>query len=157
MSLKIDQDHSRFRAIVRGKIRQNLRKYISSGEMIGRKGKDLVSIPIPQIDIPRFRFGDKQQGGAGQGDGDPGDPIGGGQDGEEGGEGKQAGQGEGQHSLEVDVTLDELAAILGEELELPTFRTRARARSSTRRIATRAFAVSVRSRSGTSAARIARR
>jgi len=31
MSLKIDQDHSRFRAIVRGKIRQNLRKYISQG------------------------------------------------------------------------------------------------------------------------------
>src|SRR6186713_3133874 len=119
MSLKIDEDHSRFRAIVRGKIRQNLRKYISQGELIGRKGKDLVSIPIPQIDIPRFRFGDKQQGGAGQGEGEPGDPISGSQDGEEGGEGKQAGQGEGEHSLEVDVTLDELAAILGEELELP--------------------------------------
>src|SRR6476659_260729 len=118
MSLKIDQDHSRFRNIVRGKIRQNLRKYISQGELIGRKGKDLVSIPIPQIDIPRFRFGDKQQGGAGQGDGDPGDPIGG-EQGEEGGEGKQAGQGAGDHALEVDVTLDELAAILGEELELP--------------------------------------
>ena len=69
MSLKIDQDHSRFRNIVRGRIRQNLRKYISQGEMIGRKGKDLVSIPIPQIDIPRFRFGDRQQGGAGQGKG----------------------------------------------------------------------------------------
>ena len=77
MSLKIDQDHGRFRQIVRGRIRQNLRKYISQGELIGRKGKDQVSIPIPQIDIPRFRFGDKQQGGAGQGDGDPGDPVGG--------------------------------------------------------------------------------
>src|SRR6188472_4446374 len=54
MSLKIDQDHSRFRNSVRGKIRQNLRRYISQGEMLGRKGKDLVSIPIPQIDIPRF-------------------------------------------------------------------------------------------------------
>src|SRR4051794_41860734 len=94
MSLKIDQDHSRFRAIVRGKIRQNLRKYISQGELIGRKGKDLVSIPIPQIDIPRFRFGDKQQGGAGQGDGEPGDPIGG-EEGGEGGGGKQAGEGGG--------------------------------------------------------------
>ncbi len=121
MSLKIDQDHSRFRAIVRGKIRQNLRKYISQGELIGRKGKDLVSIPIPQIDIPRFRFGDKQQGGAGQGDGDPGDPTqgSGGEEGEEGGEGKKAGQGAGEHNLEVDVTLEELADILGEELQLP--------------------------------------
>ncbi len=117
MSLKIDQDHGRFRQIVRGRIRQNLRKYISQGEMIGRKGKDLVSIPIPQIDIPRFRFGDKQRGGVGQGSGDPGDPVAG--DGE-----KQPGKGEagrdaGDHALEVDVTLDELAAILGEELELP--------------------------------------
>src|SRR3954452_21192289 len=92
MSLKIDQDHSRFRAIVRGKIRQNLRKYISQGELIGWKGKDLVSIPIPQIDIPRFSFGDKQKGGAGQGEGDPGDPVGGEpQDGDDGG-GKKAGE-----------------------------------------------------------------
>ena len=117
MSLKIDQDHSRFRNIVRGKIRQNLRKYISHGELIGRKGKDLVSVPIPQIDIPRFRFGDRQQGGVGQGDGDIGDPVGG-EEGQENGQGK-AGQDPGEHVLEVDVTLDELAAILGEELELP--------------------------------------
>ena len=75
MSLRIDQDHSRFRNIVRGRIRQNLRKYISKGELLGRQGKDIVSIPIPQIDIPRFRFADKQQGGVGQGDGEPGDPL----------------------------------------------------------------------------------
>src|SRR5512140_3316988 len=121
MSLKIDQDHSRFRNIVRGKIRQNLRRYISQGELIGRKGKDLVSIPIPQIDTPRFVYGDKQKGGAGQGDGDPGDPVGGEPEEGEGG-GKQAGSGAGEHVLEVDVTLDELAAILGEELELPDIR-----------------------------------
>ncbi len=117
MSLKIDQDHSRFRHIVRGRIRQNLRKYISQGELIGRKGKDLVSIPIPHIEIPRFRYGDKQTGGAGQGDGEPGDPMGG--DSEDGDGGKKAGEGAGEHVLEVDVTLDELAEILGEELELP--------------------------------------
>src|SRR5262245_48924049 len=90
MSLKIDQDHSRFRHIVRGRIRQNLRKYISQGELIGRKGKDLVSIPIPHIEIPRFRYGDKQTGGAGQGDGEPGDPMGGEE--QEGDGGKKAGE-----------------------------------------------------------------
>ena len=114
MSLKIDQDHGRFRQIVRGRIRQNLRKYISQGELIGRKGKDQVSIPIPQIDIPRFRFGDKQRGGVGQGDGNPGDPVGAGED-KQPGQGKAGGE-PGDHILEVDVTLDELAAILGEEL-----------------------------------------
>ena len=41
-----------------------------------RRGRTSSSIPIPQIDIPHFRFGDKQQGGVGQGDGDPGDPLG---------------------------------------------------------------------------------
>jgi sporulation protein YhbH len=117
MSLKIDQDHSRFRHIVRGRIRQNLRKYISQGELIGRKGKDLVSIPIPHIEIPRFRYGDKQTGGAGQGEGEPGDPMGGEE--QEGDGGRKAGEGAGEHVLEVDVTLDELAEILGEELELP--------------------------------------
>jgi uncharacterized protein len=117
MSLKIDQDHSRFRAIVRGKIRQNLRRYISQGELIGRKGKDLVSIPLPQIDIPRFIYGDRQRGGVGQGDGEVGDGVGQGEEAEDG-QGK-AGQDAGEHVLEVDVTLDELADILGEELELP--------------------------------------
>jgi uncharacterized protein len=116
MSLRIDQDYSRFRKIVRGKIRQNLKRYISHGELLGKKGKDVVAIPIPQIDIPRFRFGDKQ-GGVGQGEGQPGDPVGQG-DGDGSGKG-QAGDNEGQHVLEVDVTMDELAEILGEELELP--------------------------------------
>ena len=38
MPLKIDQDHSRFKQIVRGKIKANLRKYVQKGEMIGKKG-----------------------------------------------------------------------------------------------------------------------
>ena len=122
VSLKIDQDHGRFRHIVRGKIRQNLRKYIAQGELLGKQGKDVVSIPIPQIDIPRFRFTDKQQGGVGQGDGEPGDPLSGSaQDGD--GQGK-AGSDAGEHILEVEVTLEELADILGEELALPEIENR---------------------------------
>ena len=116
MSLRIDQDHRRFREIVRGKIKQNLRKYISQGEMLGKKGKETVSIPLPQIDIPHFRFGSKQQGGVGQGEGDPGDSLGQGE--QQPGEGKAGDQG-GEHLLEVDISMEELAAILGEELQLP--------------------------------------
>ena len=67
MPLPIEQDTSRFRKIVRGKIKQNLRKYMSSGELIGRQGKDLVSIPVPQVDLPRFTWGQRGQGGVGQG------------------------------------------------------------------------------------------
>ncbi len=125
MSLKIDQDQRRFRQIVRGKVRENLRKYISQGEIMGKQGKDVVSIPLPQIDIPRFRYADKQQGGVGQGDGEVGDPVGGEEGEGEGGRGK-AGKDGGEHSLEVDVTLDELAEILGEELELPDIQDKGR-------------------------------
>ncbi len=48
MSQKIERDHQRFRKLVRGKVKSNLSKYISRGEMIGKKGNDLVSIPLPQ-------------------------------------------------------------------------------------------------------------
>src|ERR671933_891476 len=75
MGQKIDRDHQRFRKIVRGKVKSNLSKYISRGEMIGKKGRDLVSIPLPQIDIPQFRYGTKGSGGVGQGDGAPGKPL----------------------------------------------------------------------------------
>ena len=86
--------------------------------MLGKKGKDTISIPIPFIDIPHFKYGGKSQGGVGQGEGQPGDAVGQGEPQPGDGSGK-AGEGEGQHALEVDITLDELAQILGEELQLP--------------------------------------
>ncbi len=118
MDHPIKRDHARFRKIVKGKIRDNLKKYVSQGEMPLPKGDGTFKIPMPSIDTPRFKFGDKQQGGMGQGQGQPGDPV----DGQEGegepGEG-EAGNQEGAKELEVDLSLDELASILGEELELP--------------------------------------
>ena len=122
MSLRIHQDHSRFKQIVRGKIKANLRKYVQKGEMIGKKGKDTIAIPIPFIDIPHFKYGHKEQGGVGQGEGEVGQQLSPGS--VQPGDGHQAGQGEGDHSLEVDVTLDELATILGEELQLPNIERR---------------------------------
>ena len=116
MSQRIDTDQKRFREIVRGRIRKDLKKYISQGEMIGKQGDELVSIPVPQIDIPRFKYGTRDNGGMGQGDGDPGDQVGKGQGGSGQGE---AGETPGEHTVEVDVALEELALILGEELELP--------------------------------------
>ena len=75
MTLKINRDQTRFKQIVRGKIRENLRQSVNHGEMIGRKGRDLVSIPLPQLDIPHFRYGQNGRGGVGQGDGQQGQPI----------------------------------------------------------------------------------
>ena len=120
--MRIHQDHARFKRIVRGKIKENLRKYMSKGDLIGRKGKDLVSIPVPQIDIPRFRYGDKQSGGVSQGDGEVGDTLGSGD--QKPGQGEQAGNQAGEHTLEMELTLDELAEIMAEELELPRIKPR---------------------------------
>ncbi|MCP4805613.1 MAG: DUF444 family protein [Proteobacteria bacterium] len=121
MPLNIDNDLHRFRQIVKGRIRKDLKGFMSNGEMIGKQGKKVVSIPLPQIQIPRFRYG-KNQGGVGQGEGD----------------GKGQGPGEagdkaGQHVLEVDVTYEELAEILGEELELPNIEPRGAKEISTSR------------------------
>ncbi len=117
MATRIQRDENRFRQIVRGRIRENLRKYVTHGEMIGRKGRDLVSIPVPQLDVPHFKYGRNRSGGVGQGDGEPGDPVGRADD-DGGGEGA-AGNQPGAHILEVDLPLDELAQMLGDELQLP--------------------------------------
>jgi len=114
MIRRIERDRSRFRDIVRGKIKQDLKRFVSQGEMFGRKGKDLISIPLPGIELPHFRFGDNSKAGVGQGDGEP-----------QPGEG-QAGDQPGEHVLEVEVPLSELAEILGEELKLPRIQPRGR-------------------------------
>ncbi len=83
--------------------------------MLGKKGKDFVSIPIDQINIPHFRLSSRKMGGVGQGEGDVGQPVGSGDDAGVG----PAGDAPGRHILEVDISLDELAEMLGNELELP--------------------------------------
>jgi uncharacterized sporulation protein YeaH/YhbH (DUF444 family) len=113
MVQKIEKDHQRFRQIVKGKIRGDLRKFLTRGELIGKEGKNLISIPIKGIDLPHFRYGDNHDAGVGQGDGQPGQQVG-----DEDGAG-MGGEQPGQHLLEVEVSLDELADILGEELQLP--------------------------------------
>jgi uncharacterized sporulation protein YeaH/YhbH (DUF444 family) len=115
MDHPIKRDHSRFRKIVKGKIRDSLRKYVSHGEMPIPKGDGTFRVPMPQIETPKFKFGSKNQGGLGQGEGEAGEGVEG-----EGQPGQgEAGQGEGNKELEVDLSLEELAQILGEELALP--------------------------------------
>jgi len=114
--MKIQRDTDRFREIVRGKVRENLKRYVTHGEMIGRKGRDLVSIPVPNLDVPHFRYGENGSGGVGQGDGEEGQQLAPGES--EPGQGG-AGDAPGQHVIEVEMTLDELAEMMGDELELP--------------------------------------
>jgi uncharacterized sporulation protein YeaH/YhbH (DUF444 family) len=114
--MKMEADLNRFYKIVRGRIKKELRKFIANGELIGRQGKKSISIPVPRIDLPKFTFGNSGKNKIGQGDGEPGQDTKPGQGASGTG---PAGSQEGDHTLEVDVTLEELASILGEELGLP--------------------------------------
>jgi uncharacterized sporulation protein YeaH/YhbH (DUF444 family) len=118
---KIEQDHQRFRHIVRGKIRKDLRRFLSRGELIGKEGRRFVSIPVHDIDIPTFRYGDNA-GGVGMGEGGEGEGV---------GKQGQGGEQEGKHILEVDVSMEELADILAEELELPRIKPKGQHRITT--------------------------
>jgi uncharacterized sporulation protein YeaH/YhbH (DUF444 family) len=113
MYLKINKDHQRFRQIVKGKIRDDLRKFLTRGELIGKEGKHLISIPVRGIELPHFRYGDNNDGGVGVGEAQVGDSLD--SDGDQG----PGGSSPGNHILEVEVSLEELADILGEELRLP--------------------------------------
>ncbi len=118
MGRRIEVDKARFDKIVRGKIRKDLKKYISQFDLFGRKGKKVVTIPIPQIVPPKFVFGPNSPGvGQAPADGDVevGDVLGGDPDDGSGG----AGNIPGEHPLEIDVPIPVLAGMLAEELELP--------------------------------------
>ncbi len=110
----ITKDHQRFRNIIKGRIRKDLRRFLTRSELIGREGRKAISIPVADIDPPHFRYGDNSDSGVGSGDGKPGDQA------DTQGDGvAPGGDQEGRHILEVEVSLDELADILGEELQLP--------------------------------------
>jgi len=113
--VRIKQDRSRFQQILKGRIKQNLKKYITKGEMIGKRGSDIISIPVPKIELPRMMYDPRDTGGVGQGPGNIGDILG---NDAVGGSG-EAGEEEGQHIFEAEVTIDELTDMLAEEFELP--------------------------------------
>src|ERR1700751_741951 len=98
MVLKIEKDHQRFRQIVKGRIREDLRKFLTKGELIGKEGKHLISIPVRGIDLPHFRYGDNS-GGVGAGDGKEGDVVGKGQ-----GKGAQGGTEAGAPIMEAEIS-----------------------------------------------------
>jgi uncharacterized sporulation protein YeaH/YhbH (DUF444 family) len=116
MSFKIESDVNRFNNIVKGKVKSNMKQFVSSQDLLGQQGNKSVRIPINNIDLPRFAYGSKNGGGAGMGDGKVGDPMGG-QD-QESGTGK-AGNEKGEHQFAVEFTAEELAQMLGQELQLP--------------------------------------
>lgn len=109
--IRLDRD--RFHEIVKGKVRDDLKKYLTSEDLVGKKAGDVVKIPIKSIEPPKFRYHSGDDGsGVGQGEGEVGDGA------EQPGEADGAGQNEGEHILE-EVSIADLADMLGEHLKLP--------------------------------------
>ena len=143
----IDRDLSRFKQIVRGKIRENLRKYVTHGEMIGRKGHDL-SASRCRSSTCRISAMARTAGRRRPGRRRSRQPIGRGQDdGDGAGPGRRSARA--RHIREVDISLEELAAMLGDELRAAADRAQGESEHPSRRTSTPASAASAPSRCGT--------
>ncbi len=115
----IDQDRHKER--VKEAIKKNLGSIVSNESIILSDGKRTVKVPIRALDEYKFRFDYRKRKQVGQGDGKTrvGDVIGReGQPGQGQG-GGQAGQEAGGEYYEAEVNIDEIAALIFEDLHLP--------------------------------------
>ena len=128
MSQDRSKDHTRFRHIVKRRIKRDLRKYISErrADRRGRATRRPSRSPSRRSSCRASASAPNEGGGVGQGEGEPGDRA----------RTARAKPGRGRRGggparqLEVDVSLEELAQILGEELELPNIEPKGQARTS---------------------------
>lgn len=115
MSSRIGDDLGRFKDIIKGRVKNDLKRFVNSQDLIGQQGNKRIKIPIHTIDLPRFSFGGRGTGGPGMGNGDVGDPMDG-----QGRPGQgEAGDGRGDGGLDAEFSPDELAQIMIDHLELP--------------------------------------
>lgn len=115
-------DQERHKERVKEAIRKNLGSIVSNEGIIMSDGRKTVKVPIRELDEFKFRFDHKKRKHVGQGDGKTkvGDVIG--RENGEGGKGSgagEAGNSGGGEYYEAEVNIDELAALIFEDLQLP--------------------------------------
>ncbi|HUQ31412.1 MAG TPA: sporulation protein YhbH [Pyrinomonadaceae bacterium] len=117
----IDQDRHKER--VKEAIKKNLGSIVSNEAIILSDGKRTVKVPIRALDEYKFRYDYRKRKHVGQGDGKTrvGDVIAreGPQGQGQGGGAGQAGQDGGGEYYEAEVNIDEIAALIFEDLQLP--------------------------------------
>ncbi|GAB2699059.1 sporulation protein YhbH [Paenibacillus thermoaerophilus] len=115
------QDQTRHQEKVRETMKQNLPDLVTEENIIMSSGRQIIKVPIRSLDEYRFRYNYNKSKHVGQGDGDSkvGDVLG--VDPESGAPGKGEGAGDqaGEDYYEAEISLEELEAMLFEELELP--------------------------------------
>jgi uncharacterized protein len=123
-------DQARHNQKVKDAIKKNLADIVSEESIITADGNKVVKIPIRSLDLPHFRFDNRrnQQPGQGNGDSKVGDVLGGGDaQGQAPGKGRKAGDQAGIDYYEAEITLEELAALVFEDLGLPNLEDRGKA------------------------------
>lgn len=117
-------DQKRHDEKIKEAIKQNLPEIIAEESIITSDGKRLIKIPIRSLEEYRFRFDPNQGERVGQGNGESkvGDVLGKARPGNQPGQGKQAGDAPGVDYYEAEVTVDDLAELIFEDLGLPDLR-----------------------------------
>src|SRR5919109_3782543 len=114
-------DQERHKERVREAIRKNLGSIVSNEAIILSDGRRTVKVPMRALDEYKFRFDYRKRKHVGQGDGKTrvGDVIAHeGQPGQ-GAAGGQAGSEAGAEYYEAEINIDEIAALIFEDLHLP--------------------------------------
>ncbi len=131
-------DQQRHKEKIREAIKKNLADIVSEENIIMSDGKKQIRVPIRSLDQYRFRFDPGRQTRSGQGNGKSkvGDVIA--QDPQQGqgpGKGKgDAGQDPGAEYYEAEVSVDELATLIFEDLSLPNLEEKRQAEMETETI-----------------------
>jgi sporulation protein YhbH len=116
-------DQERHKERVKEAIKKNLGSIVSNESIILSDGKKAIKIPLRSLDEYKFRFDPHKRKQVGQGDGKTkvGDVVG---REPKNGQGKGSGNGPaggeaGQDYYEAEVNIDEIAALVFEDLQLP--------------------------------------
>lgn len=110
-------DRLRHRQKVREAIRENVADIVAEESIIGQSRDKIIKVPIRGVREYHFIFGEESPGvGSGQGDSQPGQVIAETEGAQSGG---KAGSQPGVDYYETEITLEELADIMFEDLELP--------------------------------------
>jgi len=121
---KGELDRQRHHEKVKEAIRKNLADVVAEESIIMSDGNKIIKVPIRTLDEYHFRFDREKQKQAGQGDGKSkvGDVLA--QEPQPGGEPGKGGAGEepGVDYYETEITVDELAEIIFEDLGLPNLK-----------------------------------
>ena len=111
-------DQERHKERIKEAIKKNLGSIVSNESIILSNGRRTVKVPMRALDEYKFRFDYRKRKHVGQGDGTKvGDVIG--RENQQGQASGQAGDSPGQDYYEAEVDIDEIAALIFEDLQLP--------------------------------------